>query len=228
LAIPPTHETFSTVNARTARLLLASAGLGLVSACSGSEPEPRPERAAPQGVWGTAPAAVGGTPSVITLTASSAAGGADMTGGDASPGGGPPTIDQLGLVFTPTTLIARVGERVLFTNSETINHNVHLWFADNDSTVLNVETDPGFSADFVFDRPGGYDVTCDHHPGMRAFIYVTEGDRTVFADNNGAFVIPDVPPGAYTLGVWSVDPGLRYEQAIQVEGPSTEVVPEHP
>ncbi|HUF75839.1 MAG TPA: plastocyanin/azurin family copper-binding protein, partial [Longimicrobiales bacterium] len=148
------------MNARSGLLLPISAGLALLAACSGSEPEPAAEPAMPQGVHGSAPAAVGGTPSVITLV------GKSISGGDAGAAQGdePPTIDQLGLVFTPNTLIARVGERVVFTNSETITHNVHLWFADNDSTVLNVETDPGASAEFAFDRPGGYDVTCDHHP----------------------------------------------------------------
>ena len=224
-------ESFSTVNtmlgtvtSRLVQTFFLGATAVLAFGCSESEPEPAPEPATPLGVYGTAPAAVGGTPSVITLTATS---GGEATASGAPGSGEPPTIDQLGLVFTPTTLIARVGERVVFTNSETITHNVHLWFADNDSTVLDVETDPGAAADFVFDRPGGYDVTCDHHPGMRAFIYVTEADRTVFADNAGAFVIPDVAPGAYTLGVWSVDPELRHEQTIQVEGPSTEVVLEH-
>lgn len=204
-------------NLRSLVALAAIAGAAVFGACGDSEPPPPPEAPAPQGVYGTAPAALQGTPSVISLdpagSAGAAAGGADEQ----------PTIDQLGLVFTPTTLIARVGEPVLFTNSETIVHNVHLWFADNDSTVFDVETDPGASAEFVFDRPGGYDVTCDHHPGMRAFVYVTDAARSVFADNAGSFSIPDVPPGEYTLSLWSVDPTLRTEQQIRVEGPSTEV-----
>ena len=228
MAIPSTDESFSTMIARAYQLIIAFAAVTVGSACSGSEPEQTPEPAAPLGVHGTAPAAIGGTPSVITLSAPSSSPGGSASASASPQGGEPPTIDQLGLVFNPTTLVARVGERVLFTNSETVTHNVHLWFADNDSTVLDAETDPGASAEFVFDRPGGYDVTCDHHPGMRAFIYVTQADRTVFADNDGEFFIPDVPPGAYTLGVWSIDPELRQEQAIQVEGPTTEVGLEHP
>lgn len=188
------------------------------AACAEPEAEAPPEEPAPMGVYGVAPAAVAGTPSVLTLAPAGGGGRAPGPGED-----GPPTIDQLGLVFTPTTLIAPVGEPVVFTNSETIAHNVHLWFTDNDSTVFDVETDPGARAEFVFDRAGGYDVTCDHHPGMRAFIYATEAPRAVFADTNGSFVIPDVAPGTYTLSVWSVNPELRVEREIQVSGPSTEV-----
>jgi len=161
---------------------------------------------------------------VIELTAEGAAASrTDSRASDVAP-----TMDQLGLVFTPTTLIVHVGETVVFTNSETLVHNVRLTFTDTDSTVLDVETDPGARAEFVFEHPGGYDVSCDHHPGMRAFVYATTTDRAVFADNSGAFVIPDVPPGAYTLSVWSVDPHLRSQQRIQVDGPSTEVVLQSP
>ena len=188
------------------------------SACGDREPPPPPEAPAPLGVYGASPDAQQGTPSVVVLDAAGAAGTAAAGEEEAQP-----TIDQLGLVFTPTKLVARLGEPVLFTNSETIVHNVRLTFADNDSTVFDVETDPGASAEFVFDRAGGYDVTCDHHPGMRAFIFVTDADRAVFADNAGSFVIPDVPPGEYTLSLWTVDPTLRAERQIRVEGPSTEV-----
>ena len=198
-------------------LLALAAATGVTSACGDSEPPPPPEAPAPRGVYGTAPAAVAGTPSVVILEAT---GSASAPAGE---DGEPLTIDQLGLVFTPSTLVARVGEPVVFTNSETIVHNVHLWFADNDSTVYDVETDPGARAEFTFDRPGGYDVTCEHHPGMRAFIYVTDADRAVFADYTGGFVIPDVAPGSYTLTVWSLDPALRSERQVRVEGPSTEV-----
>jgi plastocyanin len=209
----------SLLNAITLALFAAVA-----SACGEPQAEvpPPAEATAPQGVYGVAPAAVGGTPSVVTLDPVGPSG--DAPGAAAASGTGePPTMDQLGLVFTPPTLVARVGEPVAFTNSEALVHNVHVQLADNDSTVLNVETDPGARAEFVFDRAGGYDVTCDHHPGMRAFVYVTEAEHAVFADNAGNFLIPDVAPGAYDLSVWSIDPQRRLERRIEVSGPSTEV-----
>ena len=194
--------------------LLALAGLG----CGDPAPDtPSDEAPAPpsvQGVHGTAPPPVGGTPSVVVLR-------------PAAPTPRPereqPHIDQLGLTFTPTSLMVMVGEPVLFTNSETITHNVHLQFTDTDSTVLNVETDPGGRAEFVFEQEGGYDVLCDHHPGMRAFIYVSPSPYAVFADPSGSFQIADVPPGSYTASLWSVNADLRTERPIDVSGPSTEV-----
>ena len=203
------------------RLLFLTAVLTTVTAACGGEPADTPPREAtpaPQGVYGTAPAAVAGTPSIITLT---------PTGSAAAPlpARENPVMDQLGLAFSPGLLLVRVGETATFTNSETITHNVRLTFSDNDSTVLDAETDPTGHVDFLYDRGGGYEVTCDHHPGMRAFVYVTSAPYAVFAANNGSFRITDVPPGSYTLAVWSVDPAQRSERTLEVTGPSTEVTP---
>lgn len=200
------------------RNLLLTGAL-MVAACggeSGDAPPPPEATPAPQGVYGTAPAAVAGTPSVITLT--------PTTGAQAAPAAREtPVMDQLGLAFSPGLLLVRVGETARFTNSETVTHNVRLTLSDNDSTVLDAETDPTGHVDFLFDQEGGYEVTCDHHPGMRAFVYVTSAPYAAFAANNGSFRITDVPPGSYTLSVWSVDPASRSERTLDVTGPSTEV-----
>jgi plastocyanin len=193
---------------------LAFLGTGCGDSAPDTSTDEVPEAPAVEGVHGVAPGPVGGTPSVVVLRPAAPA---------PRPEREPPHIDQLGLTFTPTSIIAMVGESVLFTNSETITHNVHLQFTDTDSTVLNVETDPGGRAEFVFEREGGYDVLCDHHPGMRAFIYVSPSPYAVFADPSGSFQIAGVPPGSYTASLWSVDPELRAERLIEVSGPSTEV-----
>lgn len=208
-----------------ARILVGTvAAIALTSACGGdSAPEAEPaETAAPEGLFGVAPLPVGGTPSVVTLR-----------GGGLSAQSGPSEltmIDQRGLVFDPTELIAHVGDTVTVTNSETIAHNVHVRLTDTDSTVFIADTDPGGHVQFVVDHEGGYDITCDEHPGMRSFVFATSAPRSIFADRDGHFSFPDIPAGTYTLSVWSVDPTKREETEIQVTGSSTEVrlVPEGP
>ena len=202
-----------------ARIRLAVAALLICSACSGEGNETPPSEAppaAPEGVHGTAPAATAGTPSVVTL--------APTSGGAPQPADlDEPLMDQLGLAFNPTLLMVRTGETVTFTNSETIAHNVHVTFSDNDSTALLYDTDPNGSVDLVMGREGGYEVTCDLHPGMRAFIYATSAPYAVFASNAGDYHVEGVPNGSYTLSVWSVDPALRSERTIEITAPSTEV-----
>jgi len=133
-------------------------------------------------------------------------------------------IDQLGLQFSPPRLLVRVGQPVRFQNSETIAHNVHVTSMAGDSTVFTEDTMIGQTASFVFDEEGGFDVKCDVHPGMTAFIFVTSAPYAVFAEPDGAFHISGVPAGEYTLKVWSVDAAAPSEQTIvTADGAGTEV-----
>jgi plastocyanin len=196
--------------------VLAITSVAAMIACGGGDaPEPAAQEAtqAPPGVSGRAPATAEGIPSVVTLEPEDEA--------SVGPPSEPALIDQLGLTFMPTTLMVRSGQTVEFKNSETLAHNVHVAYVDNDSTVFLTDLEPGGTARVTLDREGGYDVTCDVHPGMRAFIYVTSAPYVAFAEDDGSFQMPDVPPGSYTASVWSAAPELRSRREVTVSGPST-------
>jgi plastocyanin len=187
-------------------------------ACGGGDaPEPVTEEtlAPPQGVYGQAPPATQGTPSVVILE--------PVDGETLAPPTEAALMDQLGLSFLPRQLIVRPGQPVEFVNSESLPHNVHLSFAENDSTVYIADMDPDDRREIVIEQEGAYDVTCDIHPGMRAVIYVTSSPFAAFANTDGTFVIAEVPPGSYTARVWSAAAGLGDERQVDVSSPSTEL-----
>jgi plastocyanin len=129
---------------------------------------------------------------------------------------GQPVMDQLGLQFSPGLLIVRAGQPVTFTNSETLSHNVHVTSVEGGETLLSADTEPSSRMEFVFAEAGGYNVSCDTHPGMTAFIYAATGPHAVFATRDGQFTLDRVPPGRYRASVWSVDPALRAERVVEV------------
>jgi plastocyanin len=195
------------------RMLLSAATLW---GC-GDTPEPVPEESEPavQGVYGRAPAADQGVPSVVTLT--------PVAGGSSEAPEEPVVMDQLGLAFLPTTLIAHPGQTVRFTNSETLAHNVHVTRMENDSTVFFADMNPDDRLETRLSAPGGYDVTCDVHPGMRAVVYVTAAPYATFAEAEGSFVLPGVPPGSYEAAVWRPTTGVGDPRSVDVTGPRTEL-----
>ena len=195
----------------------------LVLGCTGTSPETEgatddtlPTNAAGV-VFGQAPAAVGGIPSVVMMSSAS---GEDNSAPvfDADP-----VIDQFGLVFSPNILLIGMGQSVTFTNSESLAHNVNLRQIETDAMVLNVDTDPTESAQYTFDESGGYDVRCDVHPGMTAFVFASPTPYTVFANLDGEFTLSGVPPGSYTLTVWSTDEALNSERTVEVGEGRTEL-----
>ena len=144
-------------------------------------------------------------------------------GEPSAPPAEPAVLDQLGLAFVPTELVVRAGQMVRFANSESLAHNVHVWWMENDSSIYFADMDPGASGDLLLEREGAYDVTCDEHPGMRAVIYVTSAPYATFADPNGSFAMPDVPSGSYTAQAWAAASGLGTEVAVDVAESGTEL-----
>ena len=108
-------------------------------------------------------------------------------------------IDQRGMLFTPHVLPVVTGTTVRFLNSDPVGHNVF-----SPEGKYNLGTWPqGQSKEHRFDKPGVYTQLCRVHAEMEAYVVVL--DTPYFATTNkaGAFEITNVPPGQYTLVVWS-------------------------
>jgi len=192
-----------------------------------------------EGVYGTSPRAAGGIPSVVSLVplgqaeGMSAGAGADgSTGAGAVGSAGAVSslvpaqgmVDQFGLAFSPRLLLVATGTAVRFTNSESsLTHNVHLRSLDGDSTVFDGDASTGETIQVILDGEGGYDVLCDMHPGMSAFVYASTAPYAVFAAEDGAFDLGTVPPGRYEVRLWTAAGGPAVMDTITAGAGATEV-----
>jgi len=170
-------------------------------------------------VRGAVPAAAAGFPSVVILES-------DALSDPPTPPlpGEPVVMDQIGLAFSPDILVVRAGRTVRFHNSEDVLHNIHVTDHGSGETVANVATPaPGSTYDLVLDKPGEYAVRCDVHPAMAAFVIVTLSPHFSVADRDGTFSLNGIPPGPYTLVVWSLDEARRRRVRVEVSTPETRV-----
>ncbi len=192
-----------------ATILLAVAG------CANETQDSAPPANTGPVVIGKAPARTGGLPSVITL--------------EPQPPRGlpvpaePEIMDQIDLAFVPRLLVARAGQLVEFHNGEDVPHTVKVVERANESTRFNVPTLMGEPYAHTFDRTGGYSVTCDLHPGMMGFVLIVSTPYIAIAEDNGDFSMSEVPPGSYTLKVWSADPARRLERVVEITAERTEL-----
>jgi plastocyanin len=109
----------------------------------------------------------------LALTASIAAVGCGSssskpTAPPAAPGGGA-AIDMKNIAFSPKNATVKVGQKVTWTNKDSVDHNV---IADNGEFKSN---DFGQNGTFSFTpkKAGKIDYKCTLHPGMTGTLTVT-------------------------------------------------------
>lgn len=124
----------------------------------------------------------------------------EPTGGAPIPEGHA-VMDQFSKAFVPETLFVRVGQPVVFKNSEDQLHNVTVVRTRTGTTIFNISQNQGDVHTHTFDHPGEYDVTCDVHPGMRGMLVATTTPYAVYAASSGAFAFQNIPLGRYKLRV---------------------------
>jgi plastocyanin len=110
------------------------------------------------------------------------------------------TMSQKDKTFLPHVLAVTTGTTVDFPNYDPIFHNA---FSNYDGQVFDVGLyPPGSSRAVRFSRPGIVRIFCNIHAQMSAVIVVLTTPYFATTSHTGAFSIPNVPPGSYTLRVF--------------------------
>jgi uncharacterized membrane protein/plastocyanin len=127
--------------------------------------------------------------------------GLDSYKGPAAPAE-PVVIDQKGCMYKPHVVGARVGQKVVFLNSDPVLHNVRS-VAENNATFNDMMPTKDMRLEKVFDKPEvPVRAKCDVHPWMSAFIGVVPHPFFAVSAANGEFSLVNVPEGEYELEAW--------------------------
>jgi plastocyanin len=114
------------------------------------------------------------------------------------------TLTQKGCVYEPHVLGIQVGQPLQVVTVDPTTHNIHISATDGNRD-WNVTQQPGTtSVNTKFSKPAiMVPVHCNIHPWMEAFIGVVTNPYFAVTGGDGSFAIKNVPPGDYTLSVWT-------------------------
>jgi len=104
------------------------------------------------------------------------------------------------LKFKPQTQILAVGTKITVSNMDAIFHNTHVF--DQGRTLFNVATPTtGVSVQRKLTRPGLFNVRCDLHPSMNAWIAIVSNNDYAFIEKGGVYHINNIKAGDYKLHI---------------------------
>lgn len=127
----------------------------------------------------------------------------------------PALLDQRGFEFVPRVFGLRAGQTLRITSSDFSPHNVHCQPLENAGFNVGLLQDESITR--VFTKPEiMVPFTCNLHPTMRAYAGVLDHPFFAVTGFDGAFALPPLPPGTYTLATWDEWHGGK---RIQVEVP---------
>jgi hypothetical protein len=127
----------------------------------------------------------------------------------------PVVLNQKGCMFRPHVIATMVGQAIEVKNSDPLLHSVH---------SMDAEQSPAF--DFAQPTLGSrrveplqvvetFQVKCDLHPWMSAWVRVFNHPYFAVTGADGSFTIPPLPPGTYRVKAWHELLGVR-EKMIEV------------
>jgi plastocyanin len=134
-------------------------------------------------------------------------------------------LDQRGCFYEPRVIAARVGQEVVFINSDEVFHNVRSITQQNTAFNIgmpqkNQRESRRFNKAEIFIQ-----TKCSVHPWMMAHIAVVEHPYFDVTKADGSFEIKGLPPGNYTVEFWHEVFGTKQEK-ITVTDKGTEPLTE--
>lgn len=128
----------------------------------------------------------------------------------------PVVIDQKACMYIPRVVGARVGQRVVFLNSDPVLHNVRS-VAENNAMFNDMMPTKDTRLEKVFDKTEvPVRAKCDVHPWMNAFIGVVPHPFFAVSGPSGEFSLVNVPEGEHEIEVWHEVFG-RQSQKVHVK-----------
>ncbi len=114
----------------------------------------------------------------------------------------PVLLAQAGCLYRPHVLGVQVGQPLLIRNEDPLLHNIHVLPFANPAFNFGQPT-AGLEQRRTFKSPEVMiKVVCDVHPWMRAWVGVLDHPYFAVTDAEGAYALPELPAGLYTVEAW--------------------------
>ncbi len=139
-----------------------------------------------------------------------------------------------GCRYVPHALIVRTDQLINCFSNDIFEHSLHTFPLRNDgmnllmpAQILRNRHQNNIELKFSLAEPLPMTVSCDLHPWMSARLFVVNHPYAVLTDENGNFMIKNLPAKTVTLRIWHEIPGyikMNGERDIELNVPDGNTV----
>ena len=134
----------------------------------------------------------------------------------------PVQLAQRGCRYVPHILASISNQEVIVKNEDPVTHSIHLLAqANRESNQSQPPGTPPFALHLA--QPEFIRVKCDIHPWMRSILAVFKNSHYAVTDSNGAFALPNLPSGGYTVTAWHETYGTQSKEITVSPGESKDL-----
>ncbi len=127
--------------------------------------------------------------------------------------------------FSPHVGIGFKGNKLVLKNEDPVLHTGHIYSYIRGKTMFNIALpEKGATITKTLTKTGLMELNCDCHPWMDGFVYIFDHPYVAVTDENGMFVINDVPPGVYTVEAWHESLGTKSVSEVTVQSGKTSAI----
>ena len=131
-------------------------------------------------------------------------------------------LKQRGCRYTPHVIAVETNQEVWVQNDDTVTHSVHPMAHINQE--WNRSQPPGTPPVVMhFTQPEFIKVRCELHPWMNGVLAVFKNSHHAVTDSTGAFTLPNLPPGKYTITAWHETYGTQTAEVVIGPGESKDL-----
>lgn len=129
----------------------------------------------------------------------------------------PIELGQRDLDFESSVLPIVLGSKVVFPNYDETYHNVFSYSKTKTFDLGRYSKDEEPQA-VEFTKPGVVKIFCEIHDNMRATILVLDTPYFTVTGTGGAYSLPNLPAGEYTVKCWFSARRVLSQKVVLVEG----------
>ncbi len=127
----------------------------------------------------------------------------------------PISLNQVGCTYAPHVQGMVAGQSIDIKNSDPVLHNIHSLAKVNENFNFG-QPKQGATDTKTFKRPEIVKIKCDVHGWMNCYIHVVKHPFFATTGDSGAFELPKLAPGTYTIEAWHEEFGKLPAQSITI------------